>query len=403
MKIAFQFYDKKNYSGGPAVNAVRLLTEFQNRGHEVHALISYSGDYPNARLLMDAGIQCHLTELHKFTEDAVMWFMKEIEKAQPDIFVTNISCQAGFSAKWIMKAGIPCIIAHRSDDKRNWGLATYFASTNYGFKHSGVICVNNYLKSVLEHQIGDHPPIKVIPSGVAESKFKTDQKNWKPIKFVYSGRLLEGQKRVSEMLAAFKLILKHNFHAELTLIGSDSDETTRCYERKTLSLGIEDSVRILPKKTNEDYKRELSKNHILLLMSDYEGLPGSVMDGMSCGLIPVVLKFNGVEDLIINGYNGIVLTDRSYSFVDAVELLEQNLELRIKLSTNAVATIENNFTTKIAADLWESFMRDCITHSIPKRHFKKPQIIELPQTNPLLVEDKRKPTLLKKIKNHFTN
>ena len=34
--IAFQFYDRDGYSGGPAIK-VRILSEFHKQGHEVHA------------------------------------------------------------------------------------------------------------------------------------------------------------------------------------------------------------------------------------------------------------------------------------------------------------------------------------------------------------------------------
>ena len=93
--IAFQFYDRDSYSGGPAINAVRILSEFHKQGHEVHALVPYYEDYPNAKELIKAGVSCHTVPKQKYTVDEVKWYSKKLEEIQPDIFVPNISAAAG--------------------------------------------------------------------------------------------------------------------------------------------------------------------------------------------------------------------------------------------------------------------------------------------------------------------
>ncbi|MFO7907828.1 MAG: hypothetical protein R6U98_34600, partial [Pirellulaceae bacterium] len=59
MRIAFVFYDRPDWFGGPAVNARRLLPELQRRGHEVVALIPFRGSHsPAAQYLERHGVQC---------------------------------------------------------------------------------------------------------------------------------------------------------------------------------------------------------------------------------------------------------------------------------------------------------------------------------------------------------
>ena len=57
LKIAFWFTDRKNYSAGPTINAVRILKELHKRGHDVYPIVEYIEDYSNTRELIAIGIK----------------------------------------------------------------------------------------------------------------------------------------------------------------------------------------------------------------------------------------------------------------------------------------------------------------------------------------------------------
>jgi glycosyltransferase involved in cell wall biosynthesis len=59
------------------------------------------------------------------------------------------------------------------------------------------------------------------------------------------------------------------------------------------------------------YLQQLIEHNILILLSDYEGTPGAVMDGMACGLVPVCTDISGgVQELVIPDQTGLLVRDR---------------------------------------------------------------------------------------------
>jgi len=51
MRISFMAYDRPAYTGGPIINARRILPELVKRGYDVQALLGYHQDFPNADFL----------------------------------------------------------------------------------------------------------------------------------------------------------------------------------------------------------------------------------------------------------------------------------------------------------------------------------------------------------------
>ena len=105
--------------------------------------------------------------------------------------------------------------------------------------------------------------------------------------------------------------------------------------------------------TNEKIQAVLNRYHILVLLSDYEGTPGAVMDGMASGLVPVCLDISGgVQELIIHENTGLLVKDRGQSFVDAIARLATDTSLRKRLAANAKEHMAKHFSLNVAADRW---------------------------------------------------
>ena len=134
------------------------------------------------------------------------------------------------------------------------------------------------------------------------------------------------------------------------------------------------------------YKEELSKHNCLILMSDYEGTPGSVMDGMSCGLIPIVLRYNGVNEIIQNGVNGFILETRD-DLQSVIMLLLDKPKLKIKLSQNAMKKFNARYSLNAAVDSWEKLFQKYLPNKKPDVNYENK--IVLPRKNKLLVQDIR--------------
>ncbi|MFM7831780.1 MAG: glycosyltransferase, partial [Planctomycetaceae bacterium] len=103
---------------------------------------------------------------------------------------------------------------------------------------------------------------------------------------------------------------------------------------------------------------QLSTADVLLLLSDYEGLPIALLEAMACGLVPIVSKMrSGIPELIQHMVNGIVVDDRSDSVLNSVRMLNADPELRQRLSAAARNTVLERFSHQRCADGWETLLR----------------------------------------------
>jgi SAM-dependent methyltransferase len=143
----------------------------------------------------------------------------------------------------------------------------------------------------------------------------------------------------------------------------------------------------------ENLHRRLLQFNVLVLLSDYEGTPGAVMDGMSCGLVPVCLNIKGgVQDLVIHEETGLLVDNRKSSFVEAIFRLSEDLPLRQRLSKNARIHIDKHFSLSITADRWEQFFDDLLQDTSRKKAIDYPKRFNLPPVRQALArEDKRQP------------
>lgn len=140
MKIAYTFYDRPNYAAGPRINALRLLPEFKQRGHEVTAVIGYRNECPAQRILENEGIQVVATPWPGRIEEQVAWFYDILPKIDPDVFVPNISLAAAYAARFCREAGRPTIVGHVGNDDFNWGMAMRFGQEGDAWAASALFC-----------------------------------------------------------------------------------------------------------------------------------------------------------------------------------------------------------------------------------------------------------------------
>ena len=119
------------------------------------------------------------------------------------------------------------------------------------------------------------------------------------IKFVAVGRLMS-QKNYPLMINAFAEAFQINNNIRLDILGEgELREELTCLISNQL---LENVVQLKGNVPNvKDY---LQGADCFLMSSDYEGLPLSVLEAMSCGLSIVSTKAGGVIDVVSDGVNG---------------------------------------------------------------------------------------------------
>jgi glycosyltransferase involved in cell wall biosynthesis len=87
------------------------------------------------------------------------------------------------------------------------------------------------------------------------------------------------------------------------------------------------------------------------LISDWEGLPLTILEAMRSGLAVIASNVGGVSELVANGDNGFVV-DRGdqQGLVDALPQLIKSAELRKKQGISGQYRYRTNFTFDIMLD-----------------------------------------------------
>ncbi len=401
MKIAFVAYDWPGYRGGPIVNALRLLPELHRRGHAVHALIMYhQGASPAADVLTSQGVHVHTREFLAWTEDSMDWLLQTLQRINPDVFVPNLSVPGWFASRWVRAAGIPTIAAYRSDDAFHKAMVETFVLGEPHWAASGLVCVNQAACDWINAAQPARTRLYVIPSGVPVPETAANQRAPGGIRLVYVGRLVQEAKRIFDVVDALANALKVLPDASATLIGhggNPSDEAA--VDCKIRELGMERRIRRIGVVDPQRLHELLVRFQVLVLLSDYEGTPGSVMDGMVCGLVPVCLDIpGGVRELVRHEETGLLVSDRGASFGEAIVRLAGDEQLRERLATAARAHVRQGYSLHVAADRWEAFFNDLVAEAGPRSPMVWPRRYALPPvTAGLAREDRRRPGMVRQV------
>jgi glycosyltransferase involved in cell wall biosynthesis len=183
-------------------------------------------------------------------------------------------------------------------------------------------------------RVGYRPDnIEIFPLGIDTSRFaakSTEQYEWKEDspRLLYVGRL-QSSKGPMEALWAFDAVRQNFPRATLRIVGPCNDEPFRQRMIDYVeSRGLGDAVSFAGPISYEELPRFYQQADLFLFPSPYEGLPSVVLESMSCGTPPVVLRGSGgTEEAIVDGECGWVMDTPRLAY-DAVELLKSWAEIR---------------------------------------------------------------------------
>lgn len=173
---------------------------------------------------------------------------------------------------------------------------------------------------------------------------------------VYIGRLEPG-KGLEFLVASWKEISEKLGGMQLLIIG---DGTIRKnLEQVVNEMGINNFIYFLG--WQKDIKLYLSASDVFILPSLGEGLSNSLLEAMSCGIVPVVTRIDANQEVVKDGENGLLFTPNNFvEFSEIMINLSQNPGLVKKIGANARKTVEDRFSmNKIVSEyeqLYESLI-----------------------------------------------
>ena len=372
----FLVQDRPNWTGGPIINVRRLLPAWKAAGFDVIAPTGYREDAPNARFLESKGILCPLFKMPAPTEAYTTWILQQVALHQPDVFIGDTHVAAGYALPWLNAWGIHSVMMVRNLDAYNLEVAYAFFGKKNSKNASALVCVNARIKAeILKKRPLQPDRIRVIPSGAPASAYHASWPNDDAFQLVYSGVLMEERKRVLKLWEAYCFAVEQIPNLHLTFIGDGPLRPQ--LEQLVAHSGLQDKVSFTGLLLDDAYKQKLSQQHVLLLFSDHEGTPGSVMDDMSCGVVPLCRNMEGIETLVKHGENGLIFDGSKEDFVQQLKKLwEEHFWKRC--SAAALHDFACHFSLETTLTLWQSLMEELFSRPLAKSLMKVPDHIILP-------------------------
>ncbi len=197
--------------------------------------------------------------------------------------------------------------------------------------------------------------IEVIPNGVDVDLFKPASKGLTLrtqgetlLNILFVGRL-ERQKNLKVLIEAVSRIFKGPvrqlagqalINVKFVGAGSQKDELVKLADE--LGVNLEVINRVPNEKLPEIYRQA----DIFVLPSLVEGHPKALLEAMSCGLACVASNIPGVNEIIVDGKNGLLVEPTEIGLIKGLERLISEFGLRQRLGVKARMTVLDKFDKK---------------------------------------------------------
>ena len=258
---------------------------------------------------------------------------------------------AGFIGRLIhYKTGIPVIYSEHNKQERYHFLTRFINKLTFNAQ-SLAIAVSNDVKTSIHNHIHPTIPVNTIFNGINTEKFRRNIDAGLKIRtdvgiatdaiVIGSLGVFRTQKRIDCWLELFSKL--HNIYPTLRgiLVGDGPLKSDIINKRK--SLGLEHVVFLPGLQTNAvDW---YSAMDIFMMTSEFEGLPLSLLEAMSCECAVVATNAGGIKEVLVNRLNGFTVeVDQWGELFYAIELLLSDKTLLKAISLAARSSVIQNFS-----------------------------------------------------------
>jgi colanic acid/amylovoran biosynthesis glycosyltransferase len=394
--ISFLHYGASNDISGVTTWLCTFIIYLKGKKLDSAIRLHHFGDTPKSASLYNAlvslGYSVSTRLMPATSEESFIDTLKFLNRTNPNVFLPQCLPAPHFAANYAGKMGLPWVLTLHSDDPEYWALAE---QTGPSAKDGTWVAVSEHIAEQARLQF-PHADIRVIPYGVPVSNQST---RWNVERFqvVFSGRLVEQQKRISLVLQTLCLACQQKPEIEALIIGDGPEKIILM--RKVQELGLSKQIRFSGRLSPEQVQDKLLQAQAILLMSDYEGLPVALLEAMAAGVVPVVRDIrSGIPEIVSHGETGVITSDEASDAAAALILLSQHQETWERLSNSARTKIVTNFSQEHCFQKWQSLLDELASRSKVVYPLSLPKKIQLPPVDPRLAHvDQRNPGWLKTI------
>ena len=171
-----------------------------------------------------------------------------------------------------------------------------------------------------------------------------------PLRIIYLGRLIEEQKRVSRLAELIHMLSARGVNFHFTFAGRGPQQPAL-----QAALAGRAAVTFLGEVPTGSVPALLAAQDVLVLLSDYEGLPLSLLEAMGAGVVPVVSDLeSGIRDVVTEQTGVRVPVGDVSAAVGALVGLAQD---RVRLAALSAAAAQSVRTEYSAARMAENYLQ----------------------------------------------
>ena len=172
-------------------------------------------------------------------------------------------------------------------------------------------------KSFINRYSSSNAKFVRIPPLINTQLFKPSQKSTMRRKLgvaesapvlVFHGRL-EYPKGIDLVIDALKIVVSRLPNTRLLIIGDGAEKATLVQQCQRL--GLERQVIFMGSVPREKIGDYLSCTDVFVTGTHFEAISVALLEAIACGLLVVTPKVGGVNDIIVNSYNGFCLESRN--------------------------------------------------------------------------------------------
>lgn len=381
--IAFSCYSTPDDISGVSSWLSGLITSLRNENIPVAINLHHIGKDPAEGTFRNQaeklGVNVTGIIMPECTEVSVEDTIAFLNRTRPKVFCPQALPPPHFAGRILEASGLPWIFTLHSDDPVYWALAEHTAPD----AANGVwVAVS---KAIAEQASQSFPraDIRVIPCGVDVPE---ERAIWNETEFrvVYSGRLVEEQKRVSRVLEAL-ILACHGSPWVAGVIVGDGPEKLALMDKVKLE-GLSDRIRFTGRLEHAEVKAELLQSQAMIMMSDYEGLPVALLEGMACGLVPIVMSIrSGIPEIVLPGETGVLFEGGPAEAASEIIRMAGRKAVWQKLSGNSRSLVISHYSAKDCLAKWHALFCELVERSKVIYPIEVPASFHLPPLDSRLV------------------
>lgn len=335
--------------GGAQIHVRDLCIHLQHLGHEV-VLLSGSEKpiFPELSRYGFSYRRLHhlIRDIHIFQDmKALIELRRTLKEIKPDLLAIH-SSKAGLIGRvagWSL--GIPTIFtahgwAFTEGVSRKKRFLYSLLEKIAGILSTGIISVSHYDRQLaVQNKVIPLEKMKVIQNGVPDTgESLRASLNQHPVNLTMVARFAE-PKDHRTLVEVLRELDSKEWNIRLVGDGPLKEEI----ENEVKGLPLSDRFIFLGNR--DDVAEILANSQIFLLISNWEGLPLSILEAMRAGLPVIASNVGGVGEVVQNGKTGFLIEkgDKE-SLKEKITLLIDQPELRKQMGLSGRETYLENFT-----------------------------------------------------------